>query len=72
MSEFINKYLMGMVIEDFTPDAINRAIDSLLYLNLQSMRERAYRAALDHSWEVQERRMISAFEELKCIKGIAL
>jgi glycosyltransferase involved in cell wall biosynthesis len=61
ISALLGKYKMGSIIDDFSVDGINIAIDKLLMLNLSEMKYNAYRAACDHSWEIQECKLIAAY-----------
>ena len=53
-----------MVDED-TPYGINKAIDELLQIDFEVLRANALKFAKENSWEIQERKMIAVYEELK-------
>ncbi len=63
MSAFVIQYKMGGVIKDFSVAGINRAIDELLKNDLNELKNNAYRAACDHAWEIQEVKLIAAYEK---------
>jgi glycosyltransferase involved in cell wall biosynthesis len=69
MSELVSKYEMGEVISDFSAKAINRAIDDFLKKDLVGMKANAYRMACENSWEVQEIKMLVAYESIKSLTG---
>lgn len=64
MSEFVTKNQMGAVIHDFSATGINQAIDDFLKMDLTAMKQNAYRAACENAWEVQEKNMIEAYQNL--------
>lgn len=64
MSELVIRKNMGEVISDFSPEAINRAIDDFLKQDLTVMKANAYQMACEHAWEVQEQKMLGAYREI--------
>lgn len=64
MSELVRKNQMGAVVSDFSATGINRAIDDFLTQDLTVMKTNAYRVACDHAWEVQEQRMLAAYQAM--------
>lgn len=64
MSELVQKNSMGAVIDEFTPSAINRALDALLGSDLEMMSHNAYSTACDHAWEVQEATLLKAYSHI--------
>jgi glycosyltransferase involved in cell wall biosynthesis len=67
MSELVQKNSMGAVLDEFTPSAINRALDALLVSDLEMMGRNAYGVACDHAWEVQEATMLKAYSHINLI-----
>ncbi len=63
MASLVNKYRMGEVIKDFSIAGINRALDEMLKCDLGGMKNNAYRAACDHSWDIQESKLIAAYRK---------
>lgn len=61
MSGLVIKNQMGIVIDDFSVDGINRAIDRMAMQDLTEMKVNAYRVACENAWEEQERIMLSAY-----------
>lgn len=64
MSELVTRYAMGAVISDFSADGINQAVDNFLEQDLTSMKANAYQAACENAWEVQEQKMLAAYQQL--------
>lgn len=75
MAALVEKNSMGAVIQEFTPPAINHAIDTLMAQDLMVLRSNAYATASQHAWEVQEATMLQAYAGLgfspNAQKGIA-
>lgn len=69
MSELVIKNQMGSVISDFSVAGINEAIDDLLMQDLTSMKANAYRVACKNSWEVQEQKMLAAYQGMLGANG---
>jgi len=64
MSGLVTRYAMGAVISDFSAEGINQAIDNFLEQDLTSMKANAYQAACENAWEVQEQKMLAAYQQL--------
>ncbi|NCU65123.1 glycosyltransferase family 4 protein [Acidovorax sp. 210-6] len=64
MSELVSENQMGAVISDFSAAGINRAIDDFLKQDLTAMKTNAYRVACQHAWEVQEQKMLAAYQSI--------
>jgi len=64
MSELVTKHQMGAVVTDFSAAGINRALDDFLMQDLATMKVNAYRVACDNAWEVQEQRMLAAYQAI--------
>ena len=64
MSELVTRYAMGAVISDFSAEDINQAVDNFLEQDLTSMKANAYQAACENAWEVQEQKMLAAYQQL--------
>jgi glycosyltransferase involved in cell wall biosynthesis len=64
MSAFVKKYQMGIVMEDNTITSFNKAIERLLSMNLAVLKQNAKKAALDNSWEHQEKKMQIIYRKL--------
>lgn len=65
MSELVRANKMGAVISDFSPDGINQALDLFLQQDLTAMKANAYQVACANAWEVQEQKMLAAYDELQ-------
>jgi glycosyltransferase involved in cell wall biosynthesis len=68
MSALVTKHQMGAVISDFSAQGINRAIDDFLTQDLASMKANAYSVACVHAWEVQEQKMLGAYQAMLTLK----
>lgn len=64
MSELVVKNNMGTVISDFSANGINEAVDEFFNQDLMLMKANAYRVACENSWEVQEKKMLVAYEKM--------
>lgn len=64
MSELVSNNNMGAVISDFSAVGINRAIDDFLSQDLRVMKVNAYRVACENAWEVQEQKMLAAYQTI--------
>lgn len=64
MSELVTRYAMGAVISDFSAEGINQAVDNFLEQDLTRMKANAYQAACENAWEVQEQKMLAAYQQL--------
>lgn len=61
MAEIVKENNIGAVIDDLTPEGINRMIDDLLDMDLMVLGQNAYLMACRMSWEIQERKMLDAY-----------
>lgn len=64
MAALVEKNSMGAVIKEFTPEAINHAIDTLMAQDLTVLRANAHATASRHAWEAQESTMLQAYAGL--------
>lgn len=64
MSDLVGNNEMGAIITDFSVDNINRAINDFLLKDLSSMKMNAYNIACQNSWEVQEEKMLKAYQKM--------
>lgn len=64
MSGLVSNNNMGAVISDFSAAGINHAIDSFLSQDLSAMKDNAYRVACESAWEVQEQKMLAAYQAI--------
>ncbi|MBM3453884.1 MAG: glycosyltransferase family 4 protein [Bacteroidetes bacterium] len=62
MSELVERYNMGIIVEEKNVYALNIAIDKILESDIKEMKQNARRCAEENSWEVQEVKMINAFK----------
>ena len=64
MGEFVEKYEVGLVLEDNGVGSVNSAIDEILKADLSKLQQNALSASMKHSWEVQEKKMIADYQML--------
>ena len=64
MSEFVKKHQMGIIMENHTVESLNETIEKLLSMNLTVLKKNAKKAALDNSWEYQEKKMQIIYRKL--------
>lgn len=73
MSKLVKKNKIGTVINDFSATGINQAIDNFLMQDLTVMKANAYRVACENAWEIQEQKMLNAYQAIglvgKHLKG---
>jgi glycosyltransferase involved in cell wall biosynthesis len=62
MRELVEKYDVGIIVEDDRASSINNAIDKILQLDLRQMKLNARRCAEENSWEIQEIKMINEYK----------
>ena len=65
LSESVKKYNLGVVVNEDTPCGINNAIDKLLQMDFEVLKANVLKFAKENSWEIQEKKMIAVYEELK-------
>lgn len=64
MADAVREYGFGSVINEPTPDSINKAIDCLLSQNLDVMSCASYQFASDNAWEVQQDVMLKGYRRM--------
>lgn len=64
MSELVIENHMGAVMDDFSASGINKALNDFLQNDLTQMKENAYRVAKENAWEVQEIKMLRAYQKM--------
>jgi glycosyltransferase involved in cell wall biosynthesis len=64
MASFIEKYKIGFIVEEQSITAINIAIDTICEANLAAFKKDTYVAAVENSWEIQEVKMLGAYNDL--------
>lgn len=64
MSKLVISNQMGLVISEYSVQSINDTIDLLIKNDLSQMKKNSHKAAMSLSWELQEKKMISAYNKL--------
>ena len=64
MRETIEKYDMGVVIEEETAESINKTIEKISTMNIVQMKMNARRCAEENAWEKQEIKMIDEYKRI--------
>ena len=62
MRELVESYKMGIIVEEVNVDAMNSAIDSILFTDICELKQNARRCAEENSWEIQEKKLINSFK----------
>ena len=69
MRKLVEKYECGVICESITPDGIRRGLKELLQKDLKRLSRNARKMAEDHSWEVQEKKLLSLYELVMEVKS---
>lgn len=64
MKETVEKYQIGIVVEEESAAAIKQGIEKILTLDLAQMKLNARKFAEDNSWEKQETKMINKYKKV--------
>jgi glycosyltransferase involved in cell wall biosynthesis len=64
MGAFVKKNQMGLVLENYTVASLDETIERLLSMDLVVLGQNAKKAALDNSWEHQEKKMANVYKNL--------
>lgn len=64
MAEAVQGFELGLVLNDFSSDEINRAIDSILDSDIDQMASNARKYACENSWEQQEEVMLDRIRKM--------
>ena len=64
MHTLVEKYECGIVCESVTPDEIIKGVRKLLSMDLKKLGTNARNMAKDYSWEVQEKKLFSLYDEV--------
>lgn len=64
MRELVEKYDMGIIVQDDKVNSMNNAIDKILQSDIKQMKQNARRCAEENSWEVQEIKMINEYKRV--------
>ena len=64
MRELVERYNMGIVVEDFKVESLNEAIDKILRLDINQLKQNARKCAEENSWEKQEIKMINEYRRI--------
>ena len=64
MRKLIEKYDCGVVCESVTPDGIVTGLKKLLSRDLCKLGKNARQMAEDHSWEVQEKKLLNLYKRV--------
>lgn len=64
MRELVEKYDMGIIVEDDKVNSMNNAIDKIVQSDIKQMKQNARRCAEENSWEKQEVKMINEYKRV--------
>ena len=61
--DIFDKTNCGLNVDPYSPKEIAEAIDKLLSMDLNKLKQNAKKAALANSWENQEKKMITIYQK---------
>lgn len=61
--DIFDKTNCGLNVDPYNPKEIAEAIDKLLSMDLNKLKQNAKKAALANSWENQEKKMITIYQK---------
>jgi glycosyltransferase involved in cell wall biosynthesis len=64
MRKLVEKYNCGVICESVTPEGIVKGLKELLGQDLKKLGENSRKMAEDHSWEVQEEKLIKLYDRV--------
>ena len=64
MRKLVEKYDCGVVCESLTPDGIVNGLKKLLSRDLVKLGKNARKMAEDHSWEIQEKKLLRLYDKV--------
>jgi len=64
MRKLVEKYNCGVICESITPKGIAKGIKKLLEQDLEKLGKNARKMAEDHSWEMQEKKLLRLYEKV--------
>ena len=64
MRKFVEKYECGVVCKSVTPQGVVSGLKKLLSRNLDKLSKNSRKMAEDHSWEVQEKKLLFLYDQV--------
>ena len=64
MRKLVEKYNCGVICESVTPEGIVKGLNELLGQDLKKLGENSRKMAEDHSWEVQEEKLLRLYDKV--------
>ena len=64
MRKLVEEYDCGVICESMTPDGIVSGLKKLLSKDLKKLGKNARKMAEDHSWEIQEKKLLSLYTRI--------
>ena len=64
MRRLVEEYDCGVVCDSITPDGIVSGLKKLLSKDLKQLGKNARKMAEDHSWEIQEKKLLSLYTRI--------
>ena len=64
MRKLVEEYDCGVICESITPDGIVSGLKKLLSKDLKKLGKNARKMAEDHSWEIQEKKLIDLYNQV--------
>ena len=69
MRKLVEEYDCGVVCDSISPDGIVRGLSKLLARDLKKLGKNARKMAEAHSWEVQEKKLLSLYGKVHCVSS---
>jgi len=69
MRKLVEEYDCGVVCDSISPDGIVRGLSKLLARDLKKLGKNARKMAEAHSWEVQEKKLLSLYDKVHCVSS---
>jgi len=69
MRKFVEKYECGVVCKSVTPQGVVSGLKKLLSRNLDKLSKNSRKMAEDHSWEIQEKKLLSLYDQVHSVSS---
>ena len=69
MRKFVEKYECGVVCKSVTPQGVISGLKKLLSGNLDKLSKNSRKMAEEHSWEIQEKKLLSLYDQVHSVSS---
>ena len=69
MRKFVEKYECGVVCESVSSQGVISGLKKLLSLNLDKLSKNSRKMAEEHSWEIQEKKLLSLYDQVHSVSS---